>query len=209
MNLDRQKLKQVFQEMGYSVEFDSKTPGIEQLDGSIIPFNKIPVVYKEFDPSELGYYSTFALSHDEASTFKPKKCSVLVRILDKGMSYEPIQYMDQYTNVIEMYFTDIDPIRDEMYDEEEWELTKSTLNPFDSEKADFLINELDWEKKAEQIVVHCHAGISRSVAIALFLAKYYFEDDENFEAIMKCPKYLPGGNRYVYQLLEEEFEKIK
>lgn len=58
----------------------------------------------------------------------------------------------------------------------------------------------------EQIIVHCQAGISRSQAVANFITKYYYKD-ENLLAEMKNSAPLPDGNLYVYSILEKEFLK--
>lgn len=60
-----------------------------------------------------------------------------------------------------------------------------------------------YECEVEEIIVHCHAGISRSSACGAAICDY-LKVDSNF--IWKSGKYIP--NRLVYKLAKEEFDII-
>lgn len=47
MNLDNNKLKSVFQEMGYEIEFDSKNPGV-MFENSLFQWSDLPLVYETY-----------------------------------------------------------------------------------------------------------------------------------------------------------------
>lgn len=153
---------------------------------------------------------TFALPHDLASKFKPKKNAVLIRVLDSHTNYAPIAHADLYDKIIEIRFTDMDIDIEPVQSMTRPHAVKA-MNLFDYKKARHILTELDklnTIQRTDQIVVHCHAGISRSVAIALFLSRYYFKNEDNYQAILACNWYLHGGNRYVYHTLQKQYKTL-
>lgn len=58
-----------------------------------------------------------------------------------------------------------------------------------------------WMRYVNAIIVHCHAGISRSSAVACIISRYLNESDEE---IWESNKYLP--NKLCYQLTAEAFD---
>lgn len=156
-----------------------------------------------------------ALSKCEASKFKPNKPTLLISIQDGDKSHLPFKNRtnhitrSRYKDVLFCYFDDIDLIR----------LNCEFNSPFLFSQSDakiiikFLNNHFANPENFEQIIVHCQAGISRSQAgisrsqaIANFIAKYYYKD-ENLLNEMKKSAPLPDGNLFIYSILEKEFLK--
>ena len=44
-------------------------------------------------------------------------------------------------------------------------------------------------------------------AVALFIAKYYYDDENLYKQLLNQEGKVPGGNRHVYELLEKTFKK--
>lgn len=65
MALDLERLENALNEMGYSVEFNSETPGFENADGSITKFDELPLVYNEFKPVQHSKIETKKVSIDK------------------------------------------------------------------------------------------------------------------------------------------------
>lgn len=149
-----------------------------------------------------------ALSKREASKFKPDKPTLLISIQDGDKSHLPFKNRtnhitrSRYKDVLFCYFDDIDLIS----------LNCEFNSPFLFSQSDakiiikFLNNHFANPENFEQIIVHCQAGISRSQAVANFIAKYYYKD-KNLLAEMKKSAPLPDENLYVYSILEKEFSK--
>lgn len=160
------------------------------------------------DLIDLVKYPTFALPHNLASSFKPKDGAILIRVLDAHTKYQPLIHKDRYQKIIEVQFNDVDLDIEESYIQT---MTRpqivKALNLFNYQKARDILFALDGVTTS-QIVVHCHAGISRSVAIALFLSRYYFKNEDNYKAILACNWYLHGGNRYVYHTLQKQYKTL-
>ena len=57
----------------------------------------------------------------------------------------------------------------------------------------------------EDIIVHCHAGVSRSHAVALFIAKFFAKDESEYQRLLRQEWKVDGGNAYVYNKLVERF----
>lgn len=70
----------------------------------------------------------------------------------------------------------------------------------------FLDNHFE-AKDFERVLVHCYAGVSRSQAVALFIAKYYLKNQDLFEGLYHQEGKVTGGNHFVYNLLEETYEE--
>lgn len=61
----------------------------------------------------------------------------------------------------------------------------------------------------EDIIVHCQAGVSRSHAIALFIAKYFAKDEDKYQRLLHQEGKVYGGNAYVYNKLIEQFNNAQ
>lgn len=76
------------------------------------------------------------------------------------------------------------------------------LHLFDRNDADKIVKFIRGleELNIDKLVVHCHAGISRSAAVGASILKYYTgKDDEIFNSDMYAP------NRWVYRKMLEAF----
>lgn len=61
----------------------------------------------------------------------------------------------------------------------------------------------------EDIIIHCHAGVSRSHAIALFIAKFFAKDEKEYQRLLHQERKIYGGNTYVYNKLIEQFNNTQ
>ena len=158
----------------------------------------------------LSNMQVFAISADSVSNYQPKNGkTLLIRILDDNYEYKHIQYLDNYESVYEMNIIDIDLTHYEHNDIDDIKLMfKDTL--FTQKHARDLIAHLQQHdpESISQIVVHCMAGISRSVAIAYFIAEYYLHNHVNAQAILDCNLYIYGGNAMIREILTETWCEI-
>lgn len=147
-----------------------------------------------------------ALSKREIVKYRPNEPTLLISIQDGDKSELPFKQRtnhitrSRYVDVLFCYFDDLDPVR----------LGCVFNSPFLFSRADakLIIKFLDRHFKNpssfERVLVHCQAGVSRSQAVALFIAKHYYKDEELYIELMENA-ILPEGNKYIFQLLEEEF----
>lgn len=106
-----------------------------------------------------GIYDNNTIRKLELKGSKP----ILIRILEpsylkNGIPYE-IENLDKYDNVLELYFDDILVPK-----------LQSKCVFFSNEMAKEL-NQFILENNFDEIAIHCNAGISRSPAIGLCIAK--------------------------------------
>lgn len=71
---------------------------------------------------------------------------------------------------------------------------------FTKEQAHEII-KFSLKHKDEPILVHCAAGISRSQAVALFIAKHIKKHNQLFNLLYHDNLKLEGGNLFIYQTL--------
>lgn len=157
---------------------------------------------KHFDADRLCQ----AVSKQFIKHYKPEKPTLLIAINDFNDQFKPfkerVNYLtySNYVDVCWLYFDDIGYIP----------FGDKSLNMFTKKKAKELIQFLDNHFEAkdfERVLVHCYAGVSRSQAVALFIAKYYLKDQNLFENLWHQEGKVAGGNRFVYRLLEETYEE--
>lgn len=147
-----------------------------------------------------------AISKREASKHKPTKPTLLISIQDGEKQELPFKQKtnhitrSRYIDTLFLYFDDIDFNR----------LGLNFSHPFAFTSADarIIIKFLDIhyaDPKFDNILIHCQAGVSRSQALALFIAKYYEKDIDLFNEINNQKGKIKGGNLYIYETLEKEF----
>lgn len=154
----------------------------------------------------LSHLQVFAAGADDILDYKPHgHNALLIRILDDDCEYHPMEYIDDYTSVFELHIVDIDLTE---FDDEEY--TNSLKNMFrdtifTEQHAKQLIQYLQQytPEDISQIVVHCMAGVSRSVAVAYFIAKYYLHNDDNAKTILSSKYYIYGGNTMIREILTD------
>ena len=82
---------------------------------------------------------------------------------------------------------------------------------FSDYDADLIINFLEHHfgnNDFEDIIIHCQAGVSRSHAVALFIAKFFAKDEGEYQRLLHQEWKVYGGNAYVYnKLVERLMEK--
>lgn len=151
---------------------------------------------------KLNNLQVFAAGANDILDYKPRPKTLLIRIIDDDVIYQPMRYINQYESVFEIHVIDIDLTE---YDDDYREQLQIMFNDqlFKSEHAENLIEYLQQydSNNVEQVVVHCLAGISRSVAVAYFIAQYYFHNDSNAKAILNYEHYLYGGNNMIREIL--------
>jgi len=59
----------------------------------------------------------------------------------------------------------------------------------------------------EDIIIHCQEGVSRSHAVALFIAKYFMKNDKIYKSLLHQEGKVYGGNAYVYDKLIQYLDK--
>lgn len=147
-----------------------------------------------------------AVSKAFIKRYKPAKPTLLIAINDYEDGFKPFKertnYItySQYTDVCWLFFDDIDHLP----------YGGKSPNMFTKTQAKELIRFLDKHFEAkdfERVLVHCYAGISRSQAVALFIAKYYLKDQDLFEGLYHQEGKVTGGNHFVYDLLETTYQE--
>ena len=64
------------------------------------------------------------------------------------------------------------------------------------------VNNFNKPESFDRVIIHCQAGVSRSQAVALFVAKQYYKDEALYSQLLNQKGKVHGGNHYVYNLLE-------
>lgn len=149
-----------------------------------------------------------SLSKREASKYRPEKSTLLISIQDGALQELPFKQRTnhitrkRYVDCLFLYFDDINPDA----------IPENPSMPFAFSDYDAItiINFLKhhFEKNDfEDIIIHCQAGVSRSHAIALFVAKYFAKDEKEYQRLLHQERKVYGGNAYVYNKLIEQLEK--
>lgn len=160
-----------------------------------------------------------------ARNFRPVEPTLAIRVFDPGAARDPMDrdgswrncpqapFPDElYTKVWGYTFADVNY---DMYEEPDRSriMRGRFATPFTANMADDLIRKFDREKdKAGAALIHCHAGVSRSVAIAHALAECFELDAHwsgraaKFLGLAKTEGYY--GNDFVYRLVCEAAERI-
>jgi predicted protein tyrosine phosphatase len=79
------------------------------------------------------------------------------------------------------------------------------LKAFNTEQAKQIIDFLGANRHKETLLIHCHAGVSRSGAVATFANDYYMQDYNAFKA--DNPYILP--NPHILQVLNRVYREIQ
>lgn len=155
---------------------------------------------KDLQKTLLEKHDLLILSEDEALKFSPKdpKNTVLIRISDPGGNFPPINE-DFYKEIICRQFFDLESSAEESVIESSYAYKKIAAACPDL----FSFIEEHLEKT---MVVHCHAGIARSGAIALFIADIR-GDVGAVKLIQEAPPEIFCPNRLVLKALRSELKK--
>ena len=145
-----------------------------------------------------------ALSKREASKLKPHDRALLISIQDGDKAHLPFKERtnhitrSRYIDTLFCYFDDINP--------DAFDGKPSFPFAFTQNDAKQIINFLNHHFKNpenfDRIIIHCQAGISRSQAIALFVAKYFYKDSNLYHTLLNQKGKIRGGNQYIYNILQ-------
>ena len=100
-----------------------------------------------------------------------------------------------HKNVLTLHFDDVDK------DGETSPTNYGDTKAFSEDQANEIIEFIKKNSGAEDFIVHCHAGISRSGAVGRFINDYLGGDKELFERMN--PRIVPNGR--VLELLNKFF----
>lgn len=133
-----------------------------------------------------------SLSKRAASKYKPERPTLLISIQDGDKQELPFKQRTnhitrkRYVDCLFLYFDDVEPDV----------IPGQPTMPFAFSDED-----------AKAIIVHCQAGVSRSHAVALFIAKYFAKDEAEYSRLLGQENKVYGGNHYVYNKLVENLER--
>ena len=147
-----------------------------------------------------------SLSKRAASKYKPEKPTLFISIQDGALQELPFKQRtnhitrNRYVDCLFLYFDDINPNA----------IPGKPTMPFafSDYDADVIIDFLDHHfdnNDFEDIIIHCQAGVSRSHAVALFVAKFFAKDEGEYQRLLHQKWKVYGGNAYVYNKLVEQF----
>lgn len=149
-----------------------------------------------------------SLSKQAASKYRPERPTLLISIQDDDKQELPFKQRTnhitrkRYVDCLFLYFDDINPSAIP---------GQPTLTfAFSDYDAQAIVNFLRRHYQAgdfEDIIVHCQAGVSRSHAVALFIAKYFAKDDAEYRRLLGQENKVYGGNPYVYNKLIDNLER--
>lgn len=144
-----------------------------------------------------------SMSKRDASKHRPTKPTILISIQDGEKQELPFKQRTNhirrslYVDTLFLYFDDIDP---------EAIPGKPIMQfAFSDSDAQQIIAFLDrhyTKNDFQELIIHCQAGMSRSHAVALFAAKYYEKDENLYKTLLEQEGKVYGGNRYVFNKLE-------
>ncbi|MFJ8528641.1 hypothetical protein [Bacillus sp. NPDC094106] len=194
--LDKSKAIALAELLGLEVKLNSETPGVF-IDGK-------EASYKDIFPEleRLEEDKCIVLMQDQAIGYHSDwDYPVMIRIADKDGELPPLENPSQYKGILELYFYDLHMTEDE------WK--KSNLvkyNIFSKCQARHLFSFVEQHRKADSFVIHCGAGVSRSPAIAIGVAKH-LGDNDLANRIMNDDKYFL--NQHVLTIINEELNNLQ
>lgn len=120
----------------------------------------------------------YILSRDEAIKFRTVKNSGVIRVLEPDEEY--YELMGAFAMTYPMRFHDVTPSPH----------LPSNIVYFNNDMAEDLLLIFKEMKKFKEVVFHCHAGISRSPALALSYS--WFIGDTDLENDIKSRRIVPN-----------------
>lgn len=121
-----------------------------------------------------------------AEVFKPSVPSVLISIHDE--SENQLMPQGDFQDVLYLKFHDTDD-------------KDGVLTPFSQQHANDINSFLERNSGAEEVVVHCTMGISRSAAVAIFLSEKFDVPCHRIDQPNITWKNWPQYNKLVYRVL--------
>lgn len=149
-----------------------------------------------------------SMSKRQASKYKPYKPTLMISIQDGQLQEYPFKERtnhitrSRYVDTLFLYFDDINPnlIQGKPY------FPFAFSNSDALKIIDFLTFHFE-NNDFEDIIIHCQEGISRSHAVALFIAKYFVKNDKLYKLLLHQKGKIFGGNAYVYDKLIQCFKQ--
>lgn len=143
--------------------------------------------------SEIEVFSLHAISR-----YTPKSNDILISI---GRSYERSKLQTGYFDVLPLDFIDAD-LTEDMRELKSFDLVHSLMpGCFMPEHADLIRRFAHYYQsildKQYRLLIHCHAGVSRSAAVAKYLSEFHS---------IPCHSNLSQHNRYVYDVLLGKYD---
>ncbi|ACK40058.1 TPA: tyrosine phosphatase family protein [Listeria monocytogenes] len=140
----------------------------------------------DFDPFDLRI---IAVPEVVAVQFKPRsEHTLLIRIADVGATYQPLKHESLFEAILPVHFNDINE------EDDYWGLSdkeQAEMKLFNEVHRDLIYDFVDEHPDFTQIVVHCHAGVSRSSAVAMAIAEH-LGDTDTYEKLQVIKRYLPN-----------------
>lgn len=140
----------------------------------------------DFDPFDLRI---IAVPEVVAVQFKPRsEHTLLIRIADVGATYQPLKNESLFEAILPVHFNDINE------EDDYWGLSdkeQAEMKLFNEVHRDLIYNFVDEHPDFTQIVVHCHAGVSRSSAVAMAIAEH-LRDTDTYKKLQVIKRYLPN-----------------
>lgn len=134
-------------------------------------------------------------SQEMAEEFIPRPGWVIISIVDHHGEEANLQ--DGWTDILRLSFHDTDLTKE--FSEETKQLIRDKYPPMCKEQADQIVAFVEKHANAPGLLVHCHAGISRSAAVAKWVMDRFGLSYTDHE--MMC------HNQWVYQLLDQASEE--
>lgn len=187
---DKEKAILLAEQLGLTVKVNSDTPGI-YCDGKEVDIKEVFPELKKLEEDKC-----VILSEDEAVRHQSEwQYPVLIRIADKDGDLPLLDNQEQYKGILELYFYDL------RITEKEWKDRGLEEYPIFTElQAVQLFSFVEQHEKADSFVIHCGAGVSRSPAIAIGVAKF-LGDADLVKRIMDSNRYSP--NKHVINMINE------
>lgn len=137
------------------------------------------------------------LSHSRARSFSPGKHGVagetaMIRIEDPGVEMKQLQFEREFKEVRHFHFDDVNQ-------------ESPIYRAFTTRDAENVLDFFMKVKDRKLLVVHCHAGVCRSSAVAAAFCKF-IGDEETHKRIWECDLYVPNTLVYfkLIRLMEEK-----
>lgn len=191
---DKEKAIALAEQLGLTVKLNSDTPGI-YCNGKEMDVKEIFPELKKLEEDKC-----LILSEDEAVKHQSEwEYPVLIRIADNDGDLPPLDNQNQYKGILELYFYDL------RITEKEWKDRELEQYPiFTDLQAYQLFSFVRQHKGADSFVIHCGAGVSRSPAIAIGVA-IYFWDTDLAKKIMDSNRYSP--NQHVLDVINKKMDE--
>lgn len=143
-----------------------------------------------------------SMSKQQASKYKPCKPTLMISIQDGQLQEYPFKERtnhitrSRYVETLFLYFDDINP---NLFQGKPY--FPFAFSELDAIKIINFLNRHFEKNDFDDIIIHCQEGVSRSHAVALFIAKYFVKNDNLYELLLQQKGKVFGGNTYVYESL--------